>query len=119
MRGLRVHPAQSCAPGESISSLGQIGRGRIEVGFGTGGKRRAFAAFGVDPERYVARFYEGVEVMTRLWRDSRVDFSGEFWQLADATMEPKPFQKPYPPLWFGGQGRILFTPPSKASSPGR
>jgi probable F420-dependent oxidoreductase len=93
---------------KSISSLDQISRGRIDVGFGTGGKRRAFAAFGVDPERYVARFYEGLEVMTRLWRDSRVDFSGEFWQLAEATMEPKPFQKPRPPVWFGGSGRTAL-----------
>ncbi|MGW1887157.1 LLM class flavin-dependent oxidoreductase [Streptomyces sp. NPDC001970] len=69
---------------------------------------KAFAAFRVDPERYVARFYEGIEVMTRLWRDSRVDFSGEFWQLTDATMEPKPFQKPCPPVWFGGSGRTAL-----------
>ncbi|GAA1912951.1 LLM class flavin-dependent oxidoreductase [Streptantibioticus ferralitis] len=93
---------------KSISSLDQISRGRIEIGFGTGGKGRPFAAFGVDPERYVARFTEGIEVMTRLWRDSRVDFAGEFWQLADAAMEPKPFQKPCPPLWFGGSGRTAL-----------
>ncbi|GAA3808928.1 LLM class flavin-dependent oxidoreductase [Streptomyces chiangmaiensis] len=93
---------------KSISSLDQLSRGRIEVGFGTGGKQRPFGAFGVDPERYVARFYEGLEVMTRLWRDSSTRFSGEFWQLADAAMEPKPFQKPYPPLWFGGSGRTAL-----------
>ncbi|WP_327371315.1 LLM class flavin-dependent oxidoreductase [Streptomyces sp. NBC_01217] len=93
---------------KSIGSLDQISRGRIEVGFGTGGKQRPFAAFGVDPERYVARFYEGIEVMTRLWRDSRVDLSGEFWQLTDAAMEPKPFQKPNPRLWFGGSGRTAL-----------
>lgn len=93
---------------KSISSLDQISRGRIEVGFGTGGKQRPFAAFGVDPERYVARFWEGAELMTRLWRDDRVDFSGEFWQLTNAGMEPKPFQKPSPPVWFGGSGRIAL-----------
>lgn len=93
---------------KSISSLDQMSRGRIEVGFGTGGKQRPFAAFDVDPERYVARFYEGLEVMTRLWRDSRTDFSGEFWRLSGAAMEPKPFQKPFPPLWFGGSGRIAL-----------
>jgi alkanesulfonate monooxygenase SsuD/methylene tetrahydromethanopterin reductase-like flavin-dependent oxidoreductase (luciferase family) len=93
---------------KSISSLDQISRGRIEVGFGTGGKQRPFAAFGIGPERYVARFYEGIEVMTRLWRDSRVGYSGEFWQLTDAAMEPKPFQKPNPPLWFGGSGRTAL-----------
>src|SRR6266704_6294966 len=41
---------------KSLSSLDQLSQGRIEIGVGTGGKGRPFAAFGVDPERYVARF---------------------------------------------------------------
>jgi probable F420-dependent oxidoreductase len=87
---------------KSLSTLDQLSRGRIEIGVGTGGKRRQFAAFGVDPGRYVARFTEGLELMKALWTDSRVTFAGEFWQLRDAGMEPKPFQKPFPPIWFGG-----------------
>jgi len=86
---------------KSLASLDQLSRGRIDVGVGTGGKMRPFAAFGVDPDRYVARFTEGVELMTALWTQPRVTFDGEFWQLRDAAMEPKPFQKPHPPLWFG------------------
>ena len=86
---------------KSIASLDQLSRGRIEVGVGTGGKGRPFAAFGVDPARYVARFTEGIELMKALWTQPRVTFHGEFWQLEGAPMEPKPFQKPYPPLWFG------------------
>ena len=87
---------------KSLSSLDQLSRGRIEIGVGTGGKGRQFAAFGVDPQRYVARFTEGLELMKALWTDSRVTFDGQFWQLRDAAMEPKPFQKPFPPIWFGG-----------------
>ena len=87
---------------KSLSTLDQLSRGRIEVGVGTGGRGRPFAAFGVDPDRYVARFTEGVELMQALWNEPRVTFHGEFWQLENAAMEPKPFQKPYPPLWFGG-----------------
>jgi len=87
---------------KSISTLDQLSRGRIEVGVGTGGKGRAFAAFGVDPSRYVARFTEGIKLMKALWTEPRVTFHGEFWQLENAPMEPKPFQKPFPPLWFGG-----------------
>ena len=86
---------------KSLSSLDQLSRGRIEVGVGTGGPRRPFAAFGVDPSRYVARFTEGVNLMKALWTEPRVTFHGEFWQLDNAPMEPKPFQKPYPRLWFG------------------
>jgi probable F420-dependent oxidoreductase len=87
---------------KSLSTLDQLSRGRIEIGLGTGGKGRPFAAFGVDPQRYVARFTEGVALMKALWTESRVSFDGEFWQLKDAGMEPKPFQKPFPPIWFGG-----------------
>jgi len=86
---------------KSLSTLDQLSRGRIEIGVGTGGRDRPFAAFGVDPRRYVARFTEGIELMKALWTQPRVTFDGEFWQLQDEAMEPKPFQKPYPPLWFG------------------
>ncbi len=89
---------------KSLSTLDQLSRGRIEIGVGTGGKVRPFAAFGVDPERYVARFTEGLALMKALWTDSRVTFDGAFWQLQDAAMDPKPFQKPFPPVWFGGAG---------------
>ena len=89
---------------KSLSTLDQLSRGRIEIGVGTGGRVRPFAAFGVDPERYVARFTEGLALMKALWTDSRVTFDGEFWQLQDAAMDPKPFQKPFPPVWFGGAG---------------
>src|SRR5215469_6004962 len=73
----------------SLATLDQLSRGRLEVGVGTGGKTRPFAAFGVDPQRYVARFTEGIALMKALWTDSRVTFDGEFWQLKDAAMEPK------------------------------
>ena len=86
---------------KSLSTLDQLSRGRIEIGVGTGGKARPFAAFGVDPDRYVTRFTEGIALMKALWTQPRVTFDGEFWQLQDAAMEPKPVQKPYPPLWFG------------------
>jgi probable F420-dependent oxidoreductase len=89
---------------KSLSTLDQLSRGRLEIGVGTGGKGRQFAAFGVDPERYVARFAEGVELMKALWTEPAVTFDGEFWQLKDAEMEPKPFQKPFPPVWIGASG---------------
>jgi probable F420-dependent oxidoreductase len=93
---------------KSIATLDQLGRGRIDVGVGTGGKARPFAAFGVDPDRYVARFTEGIALMKALWTEPRVTFDGEFWQLRDAPMEPKPFQKPFPPLWIGANGPLAL-----------
>jgi len=90
---------------KSLSTLDQLSNGRIDIGVGTGGKARPFAAFAVDPGTYVARFGEGLALMKALWTEPRVTFDGEFWQLSDAAMEPKPVQKPYPPIWFGANGR--------------
>ena len=89
---------------KSLSTLDQLSGGRTEIGVGTGGPGRPFAAFGVDPDRYVARFTEGLALMKALWTEPRVTFDGEFWQVRDAAMEPKPAQKPFPPLWFGANG---------------
>jgi probable F420-dependent oxidoreductase len=87
---------------KAISSLDQLSRGRIEVGIGTGGGGRMFSAFEVDPAHLVARFTEGLRLMKACWIEPRITFDGRFWQLDGAFVEPKPFQKPYPPLWIGG-----------------
>jgi alkanesulfonate monooxygenase SsuD/methylene tetrahydromethanopterin reductase-like flavin-dependent oxidoreductase (luciferase family) len=86
---------------KSISTLDQLSRGRIEVGVGSGGGGRMFSAFEVDPASLIARFTEGLRLMKACWTEPRITFSGRFWQLDGASMEPKPFQKPYPPLWIG------------------
>ena len=88
---------------KSLASLDQLCEGRLEVGVGIGGRIRPFSAFEVDPDDgLVARFNEGVALMKALWTEPTVTFDGRFWRLDGETMEPKPFQKPYPPLWFGG-----------------
>src|SRR5690606_32848550 len=86
---------------KSLSTLDQLSGGRLEIGLGHGG-RRPFGAFRADPERYIARFTEGIALMKALWTDERVTFTGDFWQLENAAMAPKPFQKPYPRIWMGG-----------------
>ena len=86
---------------KDLSTLDQLSRGRIDVGVGTGGRHRMFSAFQVDPTGLVARFNEGLRLMKALWTEPRVNLDGRFWQLKDAAMEPKPFQKPHPPIWFG------------------
>ena len=87
---------------KAIASLDQLSRGRLQVGFGIGGSFRDFAAFGLTPEHLVTRFNEGVALIRALWAQDRVDFDGTFWHLEGVAMEPKPFQKPGPPIWFGG-----------------
>jgi alkanesulfonate monooxygenase SsuD/methylene tetrahydromethanopterin reductase-like flavin-dependent oxidoreductase (luciferase family) len=87
---------------KAVASLDQLSGGRIEIGVGSGGRQRPFAAYGLSPERYLARFAEGLALMKALWTEPSVTFDGEFWQLSGAVMEPKPVQKPYPRLWLGG-----------------
>ena len=40
--------------------------------------------------------------MTACWTEPQINFDGRFWQLHEASMEPKPVQKPHPPIWIGG-----------------
>jgi probable F420-dependent oxidoreductase len=87
---------------KAISSLDCLSHGRVEVGFATGGRERPFGAFGVDPDKPVARFNEALALMKACWSDERIDFEGRWWTLHGATMEPKPVQRPHPPIWFGG-----------------
>ena len=87
---------------KAISSLDCLSHGRVEVGVVTGGRGRPFGAFGVDPDRPVARFNEALALMKACWTEREINFDGRFWKLEGASMEPKPVQKPYPPVWFGG-----------------
>jgi probable F420-dependent oxidoreductase len=87
---------------KTIASLDQLSRGRLDIGLVTGGPFRMFSAFDADPASFVARFSEGLRLMQQLWTEPRIDFDGRFWQLRNAAMEPKPAQKPHPPIWLGG-----------------
>jgi probable F420-dependent oxidoreductase len=86
---------------KSLASLDQLSGGRLDVGVGLGGQPAVYPAFGLTPERRAARFGEGIRVVKRLWSESRVTFAGDFYRLDGVAMEPKPLQRPHPPLWFG------------------
>ena len=87
---------------KAIGSLDHLSCGRVEVGVATGGRGRPFAAFGVDADKPVARFNEGIALMKACWTEREITFDGRSWKLDGATMEPKPVQKPHPPIWVGG-----------------
>jgi len=84
-----------------LASLDHLSGGRLIVGVGLGGNPTVYPAFGIAADRRAARFAEGIQLMKRLWTEPRVTFAGEFWKLENAAMEPKPLQKPHPPVWFG------------------
>jgi probable F420-dependent oxidoreductase len=87
---------------KTIATLDQLSGGRLDVGLGTGGGFRSFGAFGIERDGFVARFSEGLRFMQAAWTEDRIDFDGRFWQANGLAMEPKPRQKPHPPIWFGG-----------------
>jgi len=87
---------------KSLATLDHLSGGRLIVGVGLGANPKIYPAYGLAAERRAARFTEGIQLMKRLWTEPRVTFEGEFFKLQNASMEPKPVQKPHPPLWFGG-----------------
>jgi len=87
---------------KSLATLDQLSRGRLDVGVATGANPgRPFGAFGVDPSEMVPRFTEGLAVMKALWTSPQATVAGRFWQLDGVSLQPGPFQRPHPPLWFG------------------
>lgn len=86
---------------KSLATLDHLCGGRLIVGVGLGGSTNTYPAFGLTPERRAARFAEGLRVIKKLWTEPRVTFAGDFFRLQDVAMEPKPVQRPHPPLWFG------------------
>lgn len=98
------HPAVTAA---MASSLDIISGGRLELGLGAGWNELESGAYGIElgtiGER-MTRFEEGVEVIDRLLRKEETDFEGTFFNLTKARNEPKPIQRPRPPIVIGGKG---------------
>jgi alkanesulfonate monooxygenase SsuD/methylene tetrahydromethanopterin reductase-like flavin-dependent oxidoreductase (luciferase family) len=86
----------------AVTAVDRLSHGRVDVGVSAGGGFRNFSAFGVEKESFVSRFTEGVRLMKAAWSDEpRLTFHGRFWQVDDLPIEPKPVQRPHPPIWFG------------------
>ncbi|MFQ5914840.1 MAG: LLM class flavin-dependent oxidoreductase [Nitrospinota bacterium] len=87
---------------KSISTLDRASGGRVDMGVGVGAYEPDYHSTG-NPFKTRGRAYdESLEVMVRLWTEDEVTYIGDFYQLDKVTLEPKPVQKPYPALWFGG-----------------
>jgi probable F420-dependent oxidoreductase len=93
---------------KSLASLDQLSHGRLIVGVGIGGPHVPEAVFGVSSERRGRRFVEGLQAMKALWTQPQATISGEFWRFENIAMEPKPAQKPHPPLWFGAREPVAL-----------
>jgi alkanesulfonate monooxygenase SsuD/methylene tetrahydromethanopterin reductase-like flavin-dependent oxidoreductase (luciferase family) len=101
------------------ATLDNISGGRLEFGIGAGGTGRAdwsrrlgfrteYNAYGMDfPEKAairIGRLREAVQIIKKLWMESKVSYRGRHYRIEDAFSYPKPLQKPHPPVWIGGTG---------------
>jgi len=89
-----------------LSTLDILSNGRVVLGVGAGWSQVEFDGYSVwdEPRVRVDKTEEGLELMIRLWTEDEVNFKGKHYEAKGAVLEPKPVQKPYPQLLFGGRG---------------
>lgn len=91
-------------------TVDHISNGRLELAIGAAWHSEEHNQLGVDfpkASERIARLDEAVQVMDLLMTTDGANFDGRYYQLNDATYNPKPVQKPRPPMWIGGGGEQL------------
>jgi F420-dependent oxidoreductase-like protein len=88
-------------------TVDHLSRGRLEFGIGAGWAENEHVMlglpFGTAGDR-ADRLEETLKIITSLWSEPTTTFNGKHYQLEDAIAEPKPVQRPHPPIWIGGMG---------------
>jgi F420-dependent oxidoreductase-like protein len=87
-----------------------ISNGRVDLGIGAGWNVYEHESMGIPlyaPGERIRRLGEACEIIKLLYTQHTTDFDGRYYQLKDARCEPKPVQKPYPPIVIGGSGEQL------------
>ena len=86
------------------ATLDVLSGGRLIFGVGVGGENpREFEVVGVPHNERGARVTEAIDVVRALWRDTPASFNGRFTRFEGVSIDPKPVQKPGPPIWIGGR----------------
>jgi F420-dependent oxidoreductase-like protein len=88
-------------------TVDHVSGGRLEFGIGAGWAENEHAMLGLEfgtRNDRADRLEESVQIIRSLWTRPRTTFEGNHYRLRDAVAEPKPIQKPYPPIWIGGSG---------------
>ncbi|MBI4258873.1 MAG: LLM class flavin-dependent oxidoreductase [Thaumarchaeota archaeon] len=93
-----------------VATVDVLSAGRVILGVGAGWNRSEFRGFSSwdDGATRVAKTREGLDLVLKLWSEGKVDFEGRFYSAKGAVVEPKPVQKPHPPLWFGTRGEHMM-----------
>ena len=93
-----------------LSTLDIISNGRVELGIGAGWYEQEYLAYGYDFPSDITRIMqldESISIIKAMWTDNNnkhVSFQGKYYRVKDAICNPKPIQKPYPPIMIGGSG---------------
>ena len=91
-----------------LATLDQLSGGRVIYSGATGYLEQEFRALGLPFERRAAMTDEYLQVLKLAWTQDIVEFHGEFVDCSDITCDPKPLQKPHPPIWLGGDSDGAF-----------
>ncbi len=93
------------------STLDCVSGGRLELGLGAGWMEEEYRGYGYvfpSARMRIEQLDEGLEVIRRLFTQERADFQGKYYSLEQAVNDPKPVQKPHPPITVGGAGEKLL-----------
>ena len=88
-----------------------ISRGRLTFGIGGGWNVQEYQQYGwAFPEKPAVRIgqmEEAIRIALAMWQEPRATFHGRYFHIDEAILEPKPVQKPHPPIMIGGSGEQL------------
>jgi len=93
------------------ASLDFISGGRLEFGYGAGWKKDEYMAYGFpwhDTPVRAEQMAEAIRLMKGMWTEEPFSFRGKYYAVKDAVCNPKPLQKPHPPIWIGGGGEKIM-----------
>ena len=92
------------------STVDVISGGRLDWGIGAGWYENECRGYGYDfpePKVRIAMLRECVEVVRSMWTQEETNYDGKYYNLVRGNCDPKPLQKPHPPIWIGGGGEQL------------
>jgi probable F420-dependent oxidoreductase len=90
---------------KQATTVDVLSGGRLDLGLGIGWMPEEFAAAGASTARRGARTEEYLAVLRTLWADEVSSFSGEFYTIPAGRQDPRPVQRPGPPVLLGGMSR--------------
>jgi probable F420-dependent oxidoreductase len=87
---------------KALSSVDIVSNGRLDAGLGIGWSPDEYEATGTDMTRRGARLTEYLACLEEIWTGDPAEFSGEFYRVPRGWVDPKPVQRPHPPVLLGG-----------------